>query len=73
MSRLKRVQQGWGKKYDLYFDALTNGPEADYYRQKLDDALRQIVKDKQEFIPFEKRYDFLPQINYGPKGGGRGG
>ena len=30
--RLKKILDAWGKKYDLYFDALTKKAEADYAR-----------------------------------------
>ena len=52
-ARLKKVLDAWGAKYDLYFDALTLKDEADYFRQKMDDALRRIVPEGEEFFPFE--------------------
>nr|WP_325297130.1 hypothetical protein [uncultured Dysosmobacter sp.] len=66
--RLKKVLAGWGRKYDLYFDAMTKNPEADYARAKMDESLRRIIPDP-DFLPFEERYDWLPEIKYGPKGG----
>lgn len=64
--RIMRVLEAWGKKYDLFFEALTNNPETDYTREKLDALLRQIIKPP-DFVPFEKRYDWLPEITYEPK------
>lgn len=66
--RLKRVLDDWGKKYDLFFDALTTGPEADYAREKMDAAMRRIIKEP-DFVPFEQRYDWLPEITYYGKAG----
>ena len=62
-ARIRRILDGWGKKYDYYFDALTKGDEADYYRQKLDDKIKAICKSG-DFVPFEQRYDWLPEIRY---------
>lgn len=64
-ARLKKVLDAWGKKYDEYFDALTMNPEADYARDKMDAAIKGIVKDHQDFFPFEERYKWLPEIRYG--------
>lgn len=62
--RIRRVADGMEENYDAYFDALTLGPEADYCRAKLDEALRRIIRDKEEFKPFEQRYPYLPEIKY---------
>lgn len=62
-ARIRRILDGCGKKYDYYFDALTKGDEADYYRQKLDDKIKAICKSG-DFVPFEQRYDWLPEIRY---------
>lgn len=64
--RLKKVLAAWGKKYDAYFDALTNSDETDYARVKMDEAMKQITPPE-EFVPFEQRYDWLPEIKYGTK------
>lgn len=68
-SRIKKVLDAWGKKYDLYFDALTLNPEADYMREKMDEAMKRICGDTDDFFPFEQRYDWLPEITYGKDGG----
>lgn len=67
-ARLKKLLAAWGKKYDQYFDAMTKKPEADYFRQKPDDAIHAIVKDSGDFVPFEERYEWLPEITYDVEG-----
>ena len=69
----KEILDAWGAKYDLYFDALTLKDEADYFRQKMDDALRRIVPEGEDFFPFEERYQWLPLITYGEAGKKKGG
>ena len=66
-TRIKRVLDAWGRCYDRSFDALTKNPEADYAREKMDSAIKRITSGHQEFIPFEKRYEWLPEISYGKK------
>ena len=65
--RLKKVLEAWGKCYDRYFDALTKNPEADYAREKMDRLMKQICGDSDDFVPFEERYEWLPEITYGQK------
>lgn len=65
-ARIRKVLEAIGKKYDYYFDALTKSAEADYYQQKLDERLRTICKSG-DFAPFEQRYEWLPEIKYGPR------
>ena len=65
--RLKKVLEAWGKCYDKYFDALTKNPEADYAREKMDRLMKQICGDSGDFVPFEERYEWLPEITYGQK------
>lgn len=64
--RLMKVLDAWGKKYDQYFDALTKNPEADYAREKMDRCMK-VITGEERFIPFEKRYDWLPDIDYEKK------
>ena len=64
---LKKVLEAWGRYYDKFFDALTLSPEADYARAKMDEVLKRICGDSGDFIPFEERYDWLPEIRYGHK------
>ena len=65
--RLKKVLEAWGKCYDRYFDAQTKNPEADYAREKMDRLMKQICGDSGDFVPFEERYEWLPEITYGQK------
>lgn len=62
-ARIRKILDAWGKKYDEYFDALTLNPEADYCRERMDRAISAICKSG-NFVPFEKRYDWLPEITY---------
>lgn len=66
-SRLMKVLDGWDEKYETYAGAITKGPEADYLRGKLDQALKQIVGKKGEFHPFEERYQWVAPITYDKK------
>jgi len=61
-ARLKRVLDAWGRYYDLFFDALTTKTEADYAREKMDETLQRILGKTVDFVPFEERYDWLPEI-----------
>lgn len=62
-TRIRKFIDEWGKVYDLYFDSLRNMPETDYCRQKLDDSLKPLCT-QEPFIPFEDRYEFLPDMRY---------
>lgn len=66
-ARLAKVLAGVGKYYDLFFDALTDGAEADYMREKMDEKMKRIIGKNGEFIPFEKRYDYVVRISTGTK------
>lgn len=55
--RLARVLRAYGKAHDDLATALTVGPEADYYRTKLDEKLKRIFGDC--FQPFEERYPWV--------------
>ena len=54
----------WGKVYDDFFDVLRNTPETDYYRQKFDERLKPLNLPEDDFVPFEQRYEFLPDMRY---------
>ena len=56
--RLKKVLNGWLKKYNTYLPALTVNAEADYCREKLDERLLEIFGEA-DFMPFSERYDYL--------------
>lgn len=61
--RIRKIFERWGGVFDEYYDVLTTNQEADYMQQKLDERIRQICKSG-DFIPFEKRYEYLPDIKY---------
>jgi len=61
--RIREILKDWGGVFDEYFDVLTTNNEADYMQHKLDERIRQICKSG-DFIPFEKRYEYLPDIKY---------
>jgi hypothetical protein len=61
--RIRRFIIAWGQAYDDYFDCLRTVPEADYYRQKLDDRIRPLCT-QEPFVRFEDRYEFLPDLKY---------
>lgn len=55
--RLAKVIKGLGQKWDLFHGVLELGVERDYYRAKLDEALRKILGDDIE--PFSERYPWI--------------
>jgi hypothetical protein len=66
--RIDRLLQGWGKYYDEYFDAISDTPETDYRRVKLDEQLEYLcVKGGNKFYPFLERYVWLKDVTYEPK------
>ena len=62
-TRIRKFLDLWGKVYDEFFDALRTTPETDYYREKLDLQLQPLCL-QERFIPFEQRYEFLPDMKY---------
>ena len=61
--RIRKLLADWGKTYDEYFDALRKEPETDYCRSKMDERIKDICKSG-DWIPFEDRYRFLPEMKY---------
>ena len=69
-------RKGWGfdrinafldllRELDQYYaPAWEMTMESDVFQERLDAELRDIVKDKQEFIPFEQRYPEVRQLGY---------
>ena len=47
-----------------YLPAFTAEMESDVYQERLDNELRDIVKNRCEFIPFEKRYPEVHRLGY---------
>lgn len=62
-NRLMKVIEGAGHYYDMFVDALGDGVEADYAREKMDERMREIVKDHGPFFPFEERYFFVKDVS----------
>lgn len=62
--RIKRVTEEWGKCYNTFHDALTGGNEADWYQEKLDRQLLDILHGHQPLIPFRERYPEIKEIKY---------
>lgn len=66
--RVKALTEKWGAKYSAYYPALNaKNVEADYLRECLDRELRHMIRDRQEFYDFGKRYPELKEITYGGK------
>ncbi len=56
--RIRKIVRAWGKVYDKYHAALEKGDEQDYHQVKMDEALKRVLGEE-DFVPFEKRYDWL--------------
>lgn len=64
--RILRITQAWAEAYNHYHDTMdVKNPEADVLREHLDRELYDILKDKQDLIPFEERYPDIKEITYG--------
>lgn len=60
--RLLKLRAAIQERETIYCNGLNSGPEADYYQEKLDDALRKIFGP--ELAPFKDRYPYIPQLGY---------
>lgn len=63
--RIKRLTEAWMdmcKEFKTCLDS--DNPEADYYQEKLDRVLKEVVNDKQEFYSYKERYKYQPEIKY---------
>lgn len=49
-------RSAWGRTYNQFHDALDGGTEADYWQEKLDRLLLDLLRDHQALIPFGERY-----------------
>lgn len=63
--RLRPVMEAALKIREMFGPAWGGGPEADYYQEKLDEALRNAYG---EIDPFEERYPYCKENQYWPKG-----
>ena len=64
-NRLIKVMKAADKVLEKLWQAWDPGQESDYCRAKLDEAIKQIMHDDPEFVPFEKRYPAMFKITYG--------
>ena len=71
--RIKRLTDAWGRTYNQFHDALDGGTEADYWQEKLDRLLLDLLRDHQALIPFGERYPEIREITYGPRRAGKEG
>ena len=66
--RIMRITKAWGCEYNHYHDVFNvKHAEADVLRVHLDRELTDILKGRQELIPFEERYPEIKEITYGRK------
>ena len=49
---------------EYYAPAWETRMESDVFQERLDAELMEIIKDKQELIPFDKRYPEVRQLGY---------
>ena len=64
--RIMRITKAWGSEYNHYHDVFNvKHAEADVLRVHLDRELTDILKGRQELIPFEERYPEIKEIAYG--------
>lgn len=63
--RIKALSEAWAKVYNQLHGAVERGPEQDVAQEHLDRALLEIMRGKQELIPFPERYPHLREIKYG--------
>lgn len=64
--RIRAVIEGMAALYGVYEKALSNEPDADLYREHLDDRLKQVFRSG-NFDPFRKRYEWIEEIDYNKK------
>lgn len=64
--RIKALCERWADNYNEYSAALRplKDSEADVAQEHLDRALSQIIKGKQELIPFYDRYPDIKKVKY---------
>lgn len=63
--RIKALSEAWAKVYNQLHGAVERGPEQDVAQEHLDRALLEIMRGRQELIPFAERYPYLREIKYG--------
>ena len=64
--RIMKLTKAWSDAYNHYHDTLdVKNVEADVLRVHLDRELADILKGRQDLIPFEDRYPEIKEIVYG--------
>lgn len=64
--RLWELLQDIKALYDEFFPAFdVRHPECDYYRERLDRALNESCGKEHPLVPFNKRYEYMKQVQYG--------
>ena len=63
--RIKTFTEKWAEVHNYFYPCVdVRNPEADYLRARLDTAIEEIFRGKQEIIPFEERYRDLKKVGY---------
>lgn len=64
--RIMRLMEEWEQKRKEYSPALNprKDSEADVAQEHMDRAIKQIIKDRVEIIPFKDRYPNLREVTY---------
>lgn len=63
--RIMKLTKAWADAYNHYHDTLdVKNVEADVLRVHLDRELADILKGRQDLIPFEERYPEIKEIAY---------
>lgn len=66
--RIMRLCDAWTQVRREYSPVMDiNDPASDVYREHMDRVMQQIIRDKQDLIPFEQRYPELKKVTYGRK------
>lgn len=63
--RIKSLLDDMDKSADYYADAFIKCMEQDARQEQLDNEIRAVVKDRQEFYPFAERYPNVGTLGYG--------
>lgn len=66
--RIMRLCDAWTETRKKYSPSMNpSNPEADVCQEHMDRVMRQIIRDKQDLIPFEARYPELKKYRTGRK------
>lgn len=63
--RIKRLLDEMDKASDYFADAFINCMEQDVRQEQLDREIRDIVKDREQFVAFKERYPEVVTLGYG--------